>query len=250
MKKKIILLVSLLFLLCGCTAEVDLEITEATINESTDIIVFQDANFTKEQIKAGFRNYVPIYASDVIVDTNPDEPVRGINYYEKKEDDLGTGYRINYKHNFAFNRYKDARTVKEGFRSSNIQVNKTDETILLSTDNNGLLYFNQYPDLEEVKINIKSVYKVKENNADSVNNDVYTWVFKRGDKKNIYMLLDKKKEEQTEESENEEKPKEEVSEKEEDDEIVAFFNEHPYLIIVLALLLFIIVVLIISKFKR
>lgn len=189
MKKRICLLFSLLFLLCGCTAEVNLEIEGNSINESVDIIVFQNNNLTKDQIKAGFRNYVPIYSSDVIVDTNPDEAVSGVDYYTKKEDDLGTGFKINYSYNFALNKYKDARTVKEGFRSSNIQVNRNNETVLLSTDNNGLLYFEQYPDLEKVTINIKSDYPVKENNADVVNNNIYTWNFSRGDKKNIYMYL-------------------------------------------------------------
>lgn len=245
MKKRICLLFSLLFLLCGCTAEVNLEIEGNSINESVDIIVFQNNNLTKDQIKAGFRNYVPIYSSDVIVDTNPDEAVSGVDYYTKKEDDLGTGFKINYSYNFALNKYKDARTVKEGFRSSNIQVNRNNETVLLSTDNNGLLYFEQYPDLEKVTINIKSDYPVKENNADVVNNNIYTWNFSRGDKKNIYMLLDTKVEEESEVIE-----KEENNKPEEENEVVTLFNEHPYVIIILSILLFIVIVLIISKLKR
>ena len=55
MKKRICLLFSLLFLLCGCTAEVNLEIEGNSINESVDIVVFQNSNLTKDQIKAGFR---------------------------------------------------------------------------------------------------------------------------------------------------------------------------------------------------
>lgn len=246
MKKKIIILIGILFLLCGCTAEVNLEISGNTISESVDIVVYQSVNYSKNQIQAGFRKYVPIYSSDVIVDTNPDEPVSGIQYYTKTETDLGNGYKINYKYDFPISRYQEARSIKEGFRSSSIQVNQKEKTILISTDKNGLLYFEQYPDLEEVKVNIKTSYSVKESNADSVNDNVYTWVLKKGNPKNIYLLLNTEKQDTS----NQPSSEKTNSQTEEEDEVKKLFNEHPYLVALLAMLLFLFIVFVGSKIKK
>lgn len=247
MKKKILILIGSMFLLCGCTAEVNLDIRENQVSESVDIVVYQSVNYSKDQIKSGFRNYVPIYSSDVIVDTNPDEAVSGIQYYKKTENDLGNGYKINYQYDFSLSRYSESRTVKEGFRSSTIQVNQNEKTILFSTDNNGLLYFEQYPDLEEVKVNIKTSYTVKENNADSVNDNVYTWILKRNNPKNIYLLLSTENPDSSDSSSTLEKN---TSPTEEEDEITNLLNQHPYLVAILTLLVFLFIVFIGSKIKK
>lgn len=41
-----------------------------------------------------------------------------------------------------------------------------------------------------MKINIRTNYKVLENNADSVNGNIYTWVFNKDSNKSIDMLID------------------------------------------------------------
>ncbi len=190
MKIKYLLLVVLIFMMCGCTAEVNLDISEDKINESVDITFYQNIIYSKDIIKSSFRNYIPIYGSDVIVDTEPDLPHSDIKYYEKTETDLGSGYLFNYKYNFDIGEYREARTVKDGFRSYDISVDEDDQTISLSTDDDGILYFDDYPELEEVTINIKTDYLVEENNADSVDGNTYTWVFDKDSKKNINMVID------------------------------------------------------------
>jgi len=257
MKKKIILLILIVLMLCGCKAEVNVEINDTnTISESVDITAYQNNNYTKEQIKNSFRNYLPAYAEDVIVDTNPDEQVSGVSYYKKTETDLDTGYKINYSYNFNFSNYAKARTVKEGFKSSTIQVNSPDKTILISTDSNGLLYFSQYPDLEEVKVNIKTKYKVKENNADSVNNNVYTWVFNNStNNKGIYLLLDTTStidsdEDETKKTNTTTDLTTEKSSNETMDIIKDFMNKHPFISVFIGIGVFFIVLFIASKFKK
>ncbi len=189
MKSKILILIFIIFMMCGCTAEVNLEITKDKINESTSITAYENVIYTKDILRTSFRNYIPIYASDVIVDTMPDEASPGVTYYEKEEQDLGNGYIFTYKYNFDIDEYKNARTIKDGFNSYNVSFNKRTETLSLSTDNDGLIYFEDYPLLEEVRINIKTDYEVLENNADRVDNNTYTWIFTKDSNKNINMVV-------------------------------------------------------------
>ena len=189
MKIKYFVLMLIVFMMCGCTAEVNLEINDNKMKESVDITFYQNAIYTKDIIRTSFRNYIPIYATDVIVDADPDRAFPDIKYYEKTETDLGNGYLFNYRYNFDINEYEEARTVKDGFRNYNISVNDSNHTISITTDNNGLLYFDDYPLLEEVRVNIKTDYFVEENNADSVDGNIYTWVFNRDSNKSIDMLI-------------------------------------------------------------
>ena len=190
MKGKILILIIIMFLISGCTAEVNIEIDRNKINESTNITVYENVVYPKEVLRTSFRNYIPIYADDVIVDTLPDQAYPDIIYYQKKETDLGNGYLFNYSYNFNIDEYKEARTIKDSFKSYNVSFNNREETLRLSTDNEGIIYFNDYPQLEEVRINIKTDYLVKEHNADRIDDDTYTWIFTKDSKNSINMLID------------------------------------------------------------
>lgn len=188
MKIKCLILILITFLMCGCTASVNLEITDSEVKENVEITFYQNAIYPKDVIKTSFRNYIPIYESDSIIDAEPDLPSLDIIYYEKEETDLGNGYRFNYKYDFDILDYNNARTIKEGFRS--YSVSKENDIISLETDDKGILYFDDYPLLEEVRVNIKTDYFVTENNADSINGNTYTWVFNKDSKKSINMSID------------------------------------------------------------
>ena len=190
MKIKILILVFIIFMMCGCSASVDIEIKDKKVFESVDITAYQNVIYTKEILNSSFRNYIPVYARDLIVDTLPDTPREGIKYYEKTTTDLGNGYKFNYKYTFGLDEYSEARTIKDGFRYYDFSYNDTNNTITISTDDNGLLYFNDYDQLDEVRINIKTNYFVESNNADEVNGNTYTWVFNKDSKKSIKMTID------------------------------------------------------------
>lgn len=191
MKKKIFTLILLIFMVSGCSVEVNLDISDNKIKESNDITVLENAIYTKEILRTSFRDYIPIYASDLIVDTVPDQPFSDVLYYNKNTTDLGNGYRFNYSYDFDIDKYGDARTIKDGFRDYSYSYRN--DIISLSTDNEGLIYFNDYPLLEEVTVNIKTDYLVEENNADSVNGNTYTWVFNKDSKKSIDIVIDTSK---------------------------------------------------------
>ena len=190
MKIKILILVFIMFMMCGCSASVDIEIKDKKVFESVDITAYQNVIYTKEILNTSFRNYIPVYARDLIVDTLPDTPREGIKYYEKTTTDLGNGYKFNYKYTFDIDEYSEARTIKDGFRYYDFSYNDTNNTITISTDDNGLLYFNDYDQLDEVRINIKTNYFVESNNADKVDGNTYTWVFNKDSKKSIEMTID------------------------------------------------------------
>lgn len=190
MKIKILILVFIMFMMCGCSASVDIEIKDKKVFESVDITAYQNVIYTKEILNSSFRNYIPVYARDLIVDTLPDTPREGIKYYEKTTTDLGNGYKFNYKYTFGLDEYSEARTIKDGFRYYDFSYNDTNNTITISTDDNGLLYFNDYDQLDEVRINIKTNYFVESNNADKVDGNTYTWVFNKDSKKSIEMTID------------------------------------------------------------
>lgn len=191
MKKKILTLILLIFMVSGCSVEVNLDISDNKIKESNDITVLENAIYTKEILRTSFRDYIPIYSSDLIVDTVPDQPFSDVLYYNKNTIDLGNGYRFNYSYDFDIDKYGDARTIKDGFRDYSYSYRN--DIISLSTDNEGLIYFNDYPLLEEVTVNIKTDYLVEENNADSVNGNTYTWVFNKDSKKSIDIVIDTSK---------------------------------------------------------
>ena len=193
MKFKYISLLTIIIFISGCKAEVDLEINKNNINENIEIIFYENNLYPKEAINTSFRNYIPIYASDVIVDTEEDIPFPNIKYYDKTKKELNNGYIFNYKYNFTFDEYQNARTVKNGFKSYRISKDIINQTISLSTSAEKLIYFEDYPLLEEVKVNIKTNYVVKENNADVINNNTYTWILKKDSNKNINMLIDTSK---------------------------------------------------------
>lgn len=193
MKVKHLFLIIIIFLISGCTAEVNLNITDSKVNESVDIIFYQNVIYSKDLIRTSFRNYIPAFAKDSIVDTEEDLPNANTEYYQKEVTDLGDGYKFNYSYNFDITDYENSTTMKNAFKVSNINVDHGTNQIKISTDSDGIIYFNDYPMLEEVIVNIKTDYLVEENNADKVSNNTYTWVFTKDSKKSINMTINKEK---------------------------------------------------------
>lgn len=255
--KKIIMLLVVVVLLTGCSANVNLTITSSSIQEDITITAYSDSGTTKQQVYSGFRKNMPVFANVPLSDTEPDTRKTGIEYYTRREQDLGSGYKFNYNYNYKFDDYKNARSVKYGFDSRTISKNPVDKTIMISTDSGGLNFFEQYPNLENVTINIKSPYKAVENNADYVNGNTYTWVLRKGVKKSIYLLLnDPNMPSSTpaEPGDDEEKEPSKITvveqEEKEDSEFVKTLNNNPLLVGIIAILGFFLLVLILSKVSK
>ena len=246
MKKKILTLILLLFLLCGCSANVDLVVNENGIDETISVTALEDSYLSKQQIKDSFREFIPAFAETEIVDTMPDQKESGVDYYEKTTTELSSGYVLKYKYNFGLSSYVKARSVMKAFTSSSVIKNTNENTLTLSTDSAGILLFKEYPNLSEIKVNIKSEYPVKENNADEVKDNVYTWVFTPSTQKSIYILYDIEDKNNNNNNGNNSGGIQVVrnDDKENESEISKIANENPVLVALCALGAFFIFVII------
>lgn len=250
--KKIIMLLFLVVLLTGCSANVNLTVTSNNIEEEIIITAYSDSDTTKEQVASSFRTFIPVFANVPLSDTEPDVKKSGIEYYTRRVNDLGSGYRFSYKYKYKFDDYKNSKSVNFGFDSKTIQRNSGDKNIMISTDSSGLNYFEQYPDLETVTINIKCAYKMIDNNADYVNGNTYTWVLRKGTRKSIYLLVNDPNANSTTttpggETKPEEKPVIDMREEKEESEFIKFVNEYPILVAIIGILGFFIILFIVSK---
>lgn len=241
--KKTILLLLLMILLTGCSAEVNLEISADNIYETININANSSENVSKEQIYSYFREYIPAYKTTFLGDTEPDIKKNGVNYYYRTVTELDNGYNFNYSYNFELSKYKDARSIGEGFNSVIVQKDNVEKEILITTDNGGLKYFNYYPELESIKINITSLCEVKDTNAEQQEDGVYTWELNRNSKESIYLLLSTTECDDSVIVENKD-----ISD--EENEISKFANDNPVIVGLIAFFIFLIVIVIFMKITK
>lgn len=264
MNKKLVVLIGLLFLLCGCSATVNLNVSLDAIEEEVSITSLATPTSTKQQIRNSFREFTPAYARDydILPDTMPDTKESGIDYYERTLKELGDGYNFVFKYKFPLYSYINSTTVKHSFVSSDINNDPDEQTLTLSTDSGGLLLLKEYPNLTDVTVNITSQYKVLESNADSQAGNVYTWNFNSATKKGIYIVYDLKPESSETpgtggntstspaESEEDDDGVRTVGQKKQKSQIEKIANGNPVLFAVCAMALFFVFVIIITKVTK
>ena len=244
MNKKGFILLFLMFMLCGCSAEVNVHIGNR-ITEEVNITYYQDEYNTKESIAKSFKDFIPVYYDTILFDADPDVKKNGVDYYSKKVTDLGNGYKFTYSYSFPYKKYVQARTVKGGFASPFVGTHSTTNNMVLSTGNNGCFYIDNYPGLTEVVVNITTDYEVVSTNG-TKNGNTYSWVFTKGDnRKNIY--IEYKKSSNSEPVIIDKDVEVKNSNEKEMSAFQKFANEHPFLLAGIAFLIVLIVVLVISK---
>ena len=246
MNKKVFLLILFIFLLCGCSSEVNINIDGKNISEEVNITYMADSNHTKGDVLSSFRKYMPAFYDVVLLDAEPDEKNDGIKYYERSINEYENGYLFNYKYSFNTNNYLKARSVKKAFKSLNINNDTKENILVISSDNSGVMLLNQYPELSSVTINITTTNEVLETNG-TKKGSKYTWVFNQQDNnKGIYIKMKLKDNGVKNEVVNVSTPHKE----EEQNFIVKFFNEHPIMVMVFGIIIFLLVMLIVCKISR
>lgn len=177
MKKiKYLILVSLLYILCGCSAEYNLNITENT--KFTEHIVI-NASSQEDLLQLNNFNW------DVPLDYQNSNEAYEAADYNKNEIYNIVKNQNNVVFDGSFNRdtILNSKAIHDSVDYFNFT--KYDGNYVISTSDNFKI-FNRY-NLEYLVINIKLPNEVINSNADSVNGNVYTWNISKDNKKGIYL---------------------------------------------------------------
>ena len=173
MKKiKYSIIITFLVLLTGCTAEYNVTIEDKTISEELKL-----TNVDNDYID--LFNKLPS-----ITEEN--------KYYNVKKEKNNLSYSYIYR----FDDYKKSNIVKNCYEALQVyQDDNNDEYYILQSGLNftcNLIQINDYDNIivNDVKINIKVVgYDVIENNADSVNKNIYTWKINKNNYTNKPIII-------------------------------------------------------------
>lgn len=176
MKK--ILLVLVVVLLCGCTANYDLKI-DANNNyyETLTLIEESSDNADKSYLHTLYLEEYPIYNSEEFMYYKPNEKIEGNTYYNKNLYVENNLYKSEYTATFNNDSYLDSRILVTSFKERNVGYNAKGKYYYLELSN--LIIYNAQNNINKVNVSIEidSNYVVLYNNATSVNNNVYTWNF-------------------------------------------------------------------------
>lgn len=182
MKKRKLLFIILLFMFCsGCSVDYNLNIdSDDKINEVVELSAEDGEDIEKIE---SYQNYLPIDkgADDANVFKNKIDEVA---YYDQKKSTTDDKLKFSYLHNFD--------TFQQDYITNNsykyVTITKDENKLILSTSKINTA-FERYSNLNSVRVNIVSRYKLIDTNADTHSNYKYTWVIDRTNYSNKYLYL-------------------------------------------------------------
>ena len=200
MKKKFLLLI-LLFLVTGCSANYDIEIYNNTVKEDMGYFDSISSDWDSEvQYGLTYRELVdssinypyPIFDTTV-VDENDTIKLDGVLYYDNRaiHDENRLGQELSY-HNFTLDNFSDSSIVKNCYKYFNI-IEENNNIILSTSVENAC--FDKYPNLDYITVNLKTNHKVVSSNADIVDGYHYTWNLTRENQDDAAIMITIKKNE-------------------------------------------------------
>lgn len=168
--KKIILVI-LLFLVSGCSANYELTIDE-DLNFMENISLQAENEIESEKL---MRDPWPIkaYYNDPDSGEYPEE-LEGVEYYTNHLFLNNSFYQKNLSYTFGLSRFKEANSVKSCFEHVYVVEDKRENTITLSTSPK-FLCMEDYPSLSMVNIKINVNSQVVASNASQINQNSYEW---------------------------------------------------------------------------
>lgn len=166
--------VLLVILLSGCTATYNLNIDKDGVNEE---IVFSE---TKEELST-YTTSIYSFLDEELQNIKEEGKYNSYTMSVDVDSDYGSG--IGNRKYSNFENYKNSSIIlTEMFDNVSIEKNDNITTIIMSPKRD-FEYFeddSQYTSLlDQVKINITTPYEVTNSNADSSNEDTYTWTIKK-----------------------------------------------------------------------
>ncbi len=169
MKKLIMLFV--IIMLTGCTINYNITINEDDIKENVKIIV-------------------PMIETDE--DTFGEQINNFTNGYNIKTSTENDNYIATLNKTYDFTNYNNSTFMNKCYDEVTINNTNSDITIKTSEAFHCIEMEDDF-EAQQVTINIKTKLKVKDNNADKVNGNTYTWIIneKNYTNKQIYMQINK-----------------------------------------------------------
>ena len=171
MKKNILYLALLLFLLTGCSAEYNLTIANDSYKEELNVDNVKIDNISDLILPLDYE--IDEYDIDMV---KPGDD----GFYSAKLDK--NGYSL--FHTFNYNSFIKSTLLNSCY--DRVDVVKNSKKIYISTVGSFRCYDNYKVD--DIKVNVISKYKLVDTNADSIKNNVYSWNINRDNlDKGIYI---------------------------------------------------------------
>ena len=175
MKKKI-LFVFCLFLLTGCSVTYNLDIDSSYLENTSIIDNFSGNNYNYNLYNIYSTKPVPLSNTATIL-SESNEKLEDVKYYDLNDISDNNHFGLNYVGTFDNDIPLNESSILT-FGVGNYDFKQDDKNIIIKVPAN-IKAFNQFSNLDEIKVNIKTKYKVTDNNADEVSNDTYTWIITR-----------------------------------------------------------------------
>ena len=197
MNKKKFILIGIIFCMTGCNINYNLEIVDDEYKENISAVETDSTKWNSSQSSLPMKDLLDVYLKKPIPISNQ-EPLRpesdeiseGITYYDKK--DLSNDEKIGIRLEGTFNKetYSNSRAVLYGY--NRFLIGTLNGNIVLSTGEK-VKIFEQYKDLEEITVKIKTNHVVVKNNADEVDGETYIWHLTKDNalNKSIYFEFNK-----------------------------------------------------------
>ena len=198
MIKKVIILSFSIFILTGCEAVYNVNISD-NINDELTINNYNISSWNEGQpsYKESIDEAIKTFNLTTNINTPgyPDiiEKLDGYNYYKKELISTQDNYGIRFTYDYNSNDYKNNILL---YFFDYMDFKNSSSSFKIDTGNSkGILLFNNYPALDKLTINISSDYYVNNNNADEINNNIYTWYLTKDNylDKRVIIELDKTK---------------------------------------------------------
>lgn len=188
MKQKVLFVMSI-FILTGCSATYNLEISTKGFQEN---IIVNSTSVTENEF---FVEYpYEAYYGGKENEGNRMEKIEGQEYYNSKLTTNEKGLKtLKYNYLFSEEEFNKANSIYmtsfENFimrRYDHDNNGKKDYMIISTSDD--FSWFENNQDLEKVEINITCHYEIISSNADKVNNNTHTWYLDKDNIKPINMV--------------------------------------------------------------
>lgn len=176
MKRKLILMVLIIFLSTGCTVQYNLNITEDEMAEDINVKVAQ-ATLTPQDKNALIQNKNQAY-------------INTTEYYDVTPSEDEEYFNVNYKYTHKANRLENGKLLNWCYHTR--QITRTNKEIIISTEGPfDCLNKESRNRVDNAEINITTKLKVIKNNADKVTGNTYTWLVDENNYQNkpIYIHL-------------------------------------------------------------